>query len=281
MEKHKVKLRLIGLFFLLTVQSFPEAARQHKVDTHGESAVPSRVPLLQKRHEAVQHGRWSHIRSIASSDVSLPAKIVLSAQDPCGSQISPLCPKQEEQQGPTPDGSAVTGAPTQAPGFKIFVVKGFNRTPSITLSVKAEDTIQKIKAMIANAGIQLLLLGFQSTDLEESQYRLLFKGSKLEDNFTLDHYNIVDGDTLHLFSSDLPNESADTTPDGNELKPGQAPVTDAPCETKPPCQRTSLNCDDVNSVTGTPHVRGLALKVNVPSICLLIFVILMSFEFMW
>lgn len=279
MEAYKVK-SLVPV--LLILRSFAaQATRQQQILT--SKPVPLRAPLLQQRHVAkFVHGNWSHIGKLASSKVSSPnVNIALSTQkqDPCGTQISPLCP-DAKQQGPTPDGTIVTGPPTQAPTgyFEIHVKKSFDKAAAYTFQVTPDTTIAAVKAMVISAGDnprnhQMLL--FESSKLKK-QFSLFFMGVQLQDGLTLKQYKVSNGDTLIIVEGPAdatqgPDESAGTLQKGTV-----SPATDAPCNPKPPCQQTSFGCHDADPVGRTPHSKGHTWNMHVQSILLLLSVILIS-----
>uniref|UniRef100_A0A914LJ36 Ubiquitin-like domain-containing protein n=1 Tax=Meloidogyne incognita TaxID=6306 RepID=A0A914LJ36_MELIC len=59
--------------------------------------------------------------------------------------------------------------------------------PIILEKVKTSDTIELIKCMVE-----------MKTGIPPSQQRLIFAGKQLQDDCTIDEYNIKDGSTMHV-----------------------------------------------------------------------------------
>ena len=69
--------------------------------------------------------------------------------------------------------------------MRIFVAMLSGR--SITIEVDAEDTVENIKAKVQDR-----------EGVRPEDQRLLFHGKQLEDEYTLNDYQIVNSSTLHL-----------------------------------------------------------------------------------
>jgi len=73
------------------------------------------------------------------------------------------------------------------PDMQIFVKFDFGDGKTITLDVQASNTINNVKFMIK---------GMEGIPVKDQ--RLTFASDSLEDGHTLNHYNIHEGDVLHL-----------------------------------------------------------------------------------
>lgn len=196
MEMHEAKVSLFGVLVLFTLQ----ASRHQKVLAQQVGVVPVRVPLLQKKHVATQHGSWVHLRRLASTVtasttptpsqrlLSLPkAKLALSAQGPapapapaspnsdipCGAHVQPLCPVEEEPPG---DGLIKKTLPPEEDScaLKIHVHRNWAEGPSYTFTdICPTETCHNIKLRIMKEDGQL------ASQNGKRDYNLENKGGQL------------------------------------------------------------------------------------------------------
>lgn len=308
---HTAKASFFGILILLTAQ-FPlsQAARHQEVVAQQVSAFPIKVPLLQRRQVATQHGSWGHIRTLVSthtaittlasitrptsSNASPPkAKILLSAKGPnsdCGTHIQPLCPLEEEP--PPGDGLLDrTLEPEVSNLMKVHVHKNWAKDPQYTFMVKPDTTCHEIKLRVLAAGdwkvenrggklIQIEMEKRQKREREDPEDKYKALNGLMQSTILYSGMVCEDVHTMEYYH--VPNEGrldliiseAEEAPDGSGLKAGQGPETEPPCITRPPCAK--FGCHDVDSVK-----KSRSSNLHAPSICLLIPAILTFFTSLW